>query len=82
MVSIQRSVTGVNRIVALALGLMWLSAGAAALVAAVLYGRWLLAVVAVFALWYAMLWFRVVARSRLLTWSELAAPWRVRKMRP
>ena len=49
--SIQRSVTGVNRIVALALGLMWLSAGAAALVAAVLYGRWLLAVVAVFALW-------------------------------
>ena len=80
--SIQRSVTGVNRIVALALGLMWLSAGAAALVAGVLYGRWLLAVVAACALWYAMLWFRVVARSRLLTWSALAAPWRARKVWP
>ena len=80
--TIQRSVTGANRIVALALGLTWLSAGVAALAAGLLYGRWLLAVLAVFALSYAMLWFRVVARSRLLTWSELAAPWRVRKMRP
>jgi hypothetical protein len=81
-VTIQRSITGANRIVALALGLIWLSAGAAALAAGLLYGRWLLAGVAVFALGYAILWFRVVARSRLLTWSDLAAPWRVRKMRP
>jgi hypothetical protein len=81
-VTIQRSVTGVNRIVALALALVWLSAGTAALVVGLLYGRWLLTVIAVFALWYAILWFRVAARSHLLTWSELAAPWRAGKMRP
>jgi hypothetical protein len=81
-VTIQRSVTGINRIVALVLALVWLGAGTAALVVGLLYGRWLLAVIAVFALWYGILWFRVVARSRLLTWSELAAPWRARKTRP
>jgi len=48
------------------------------MVVGLMYGRWLLGVIAVFALWYAILWFRVAARSRLLTWSELARPWRAR----
>ena len=74
IVAIQRSIAGVNRIVALALACVWLAAGAAGIVLGVVHGRWLFAVMGVFAVWYAILWFRVVARARRLTWSELAAP--------
>jgi hypothetical protein len=48
------------------------------MVVGLMYGRWLLGVIAAFALWYAILWFRVAARSRLLRWSEIARPWRAR----
>jgi hypothetical protein len=75
IVTIQRSVAGINRIVALALAFVWLGAGVAGIVVGFVYDGWLLVVTAGFALWYAILWFRVVARARLLTWSELAAPW-------
>lgn len=44
----------------------------------VAYGRWVLALAALFALWYAALWAHVVARARLLTWKEIAVPWRAR----
>jgi hypothetical protein len=72
----RRGLPGVNRVVALALAAIWLCAGVAGIVVGVAYGRWLLVTFAIFAVWYAVLWFRVVARSRLLTWRELAAPWR------
>jgi hypothetical protein len=76
--AIQRKVAGVNRIVALVLAFVWFGAGMVGMVVGFLYGRWLLAVIGFFALSYSFLWFRVVAHSRLLTWSELAAPWRTR----
>jgi hypothetical protein len=79
--TITRSVTGVNRLVAWALALVWLSGGTAALVFGLAHGRLPLAIIGAFALWYAILWFRVVAHSRLLSWSELVAPWRPRKAR-
>jgi len=75
IVTIRRSVIAVHRIVALALAFVWLGASAAGIALGVVQGRWLFAVIAVFALWHAILWFRVVARARLLTLSELVAPW-------
>ena len=66
---------GVNRAVAVVLAFVWLSAGIAGIVLGVAHGRWVLVAVAVLAISYAGLWFRVVARSRLLTWRELVAPW-------
>jgi len=68
----------INRSVAAVLAVVWACAGAAGLVAAYIYGAWAAAVAAVFALWYAVLWVRVVAQARLLTWSEFATPWRAR----
>jgi len=68
----------INRAVAAMLALIWACAGIAGLVAAYAYGRWLLALAALFALSYAALWTRVVARARLLTWKEIAAPWLAR----
>ena len=68
----------INRLVALILALVWGYAGVVGLVVAYVYGRWVAAVVALFAFCYAVLWVRVVVQARLLTWSEVATPWRAR----
>ena len=68
----------INRAAAAILSLVWACAAIAGLVAAYAYGRWVLALAALFALWYAALWAHVVARARLLTWKEIAVPWRAR----
>ena len=68
----------INRLVAVILALVWACAGVAGLVVAYVYGAWMAAVAAVFALWYAALWVRVVVQARLLAWSEVATPWRAR----
>jgi hypothetical protein len=73
-----RKLGHVNRTIAVILALVWTFSGITGLVAAYVYGRWIIALAALFALWYAVLWARVVARARLLTWSEIAMPWRVR----
>lgn len=69
----------VNRFVALILALVWACAGVLGLVMAYVYGRWVMAIAALLALFYALLWIRVAVKARLLTWSEIAAPWRARK---
>jgi hypothetical protein len=73
-----RRVAGVNRFIALVLAFLWLSAGVAGIAIAIRDGNVLLGFVALFALFYATLWLRVSARSRLLTWTEVAMPWRAR----
>ena len=74
--AIRGKLSSVNRAIALALAVVWLGAGVAGIVLGLIHGRLLLAVLALFAISYAVLWFRVVARSRLLTWRELVVPWR------
>ena len=66
----------VNRAVAALLALVWAGVGIAGLVAAYVQTRWLMGLAALFALCYAALWIRVVARARLLKWSDIAMPWR------
>jgi len=73
-----RKLGSISRLVAVILALVWACAGVAGLVAAYVYGAWMAAVAAVFALWYAALWVRVVVQARLLAWSEVATPWRAR----
>jgi hypothetical protein len=73
-----RKVSGIDRFVAVALALIWGSAGLGGLVVAYCYGRWGLVVLACFAFWYAVVWARVAARARVLTWREFLAPWRAR----
>lgn len=74
----QTKLSRVSRVAAALLAFLWAGAGAAGLVAAYFYGRWLLAALALLALWYAFLWARVAARARLLSWSDAAMPWRAR----
>jgi hypothetical protein len=74
----QRTVTGVNRFVALALAVIWACAGAAGLVLAVLNGLPVLGLLSLFAVGYSVLWLRVFIRSRLLSWNQLLVPWRTR----
>jgi hypothetical protein len=66
----------VNRAIALALAVVWLGAGMVGIVLGLIHGQLLVVVLALFAISYAVLWFRVVARSRLLTWREFVVPWR------
>jgi hypothetical protein len=68
----------INRLVAVILALVWGAAGVAGLVVAYVFGHWVAAVAALFAFWYALLWVWVVVHARLLTWGEIATPWRVR----
>jgi hypothetical protein len=71
----------INRAVAAMLSLVWACAGVVGLVAAYARGRWVLGLAALFALTYATIWAHVVARARLLTWKEIAVPWRGRSER-
>lgn len=68
--------SSINRLVAAFLALVWASAAVAGLVVAYVSGRWVVLMLALFALWYAVLWARVVVQARLLTWSEVATLWR------
>ena len=79
MGSMRAKLGPINRAVAAILSPIWACAGMAGLAAAYASGHWLLALPALFALAYAALWARVVARARLLTWKEIAAPWRARE---
>jgi hypothetical protein len=63
-----------NRAIALALAVIWMGAGAVGIALGLIHGQGLIVVLALFAIWYAVLWFRVGAWSRLLTWRELFAP--------
>jgi len=72
----RNNVRGINRVVALMLATVWFCAGVGGVVLGYLHHPWLLMSIGGFA-WYAVLWFRVVVRSQLLTWRELAVPWRV-----
>ena len=76
--AVRGNLSSADRVVAVALGAVWLGGGISAVALGVMRGQWLLVVVGVGALSYAAAWLRVVARSRLLTWAELAAPWRRR----
>ncbi len=74
--AIRDNLSGVNRTVAWALAFVWLGAGIAGIVFGVGRAQVALAVAGVLAIVYGLLWLRVAARSRLLSWRELIAPWR------
>jgi hypothetical protein len=65
-----------SRLTALLLALVWLGAGLVATALGFLRGNWLLLPVGLFSVVYGVLWLRVVARSRLLSWHEFVVPWR------
>ena len=67
------------RIISALLALVWLGAGFAAIVMAVSTSQWLPGVTGVAALWYGLLWVRVVRLGRQLTLREALMLWRVGK---
>jgi len=71
-----REIVGANRFVALALACAWIAGGAGGIMVAIDATRPWLALLALCAIGYGLVWLRVFAQSRLLTWSEVALPWR------
>ena len=71
-----RTLSSLERVLAVCLSLPWLCGGAFAFYFALIHSRWGIAVAALAALVYGAAWLRVAALSRLLTWAELVAPWR------
>jgi hypothetical protein len=74
-----RTLSRLERTLALALASAWLLGGGAALVLSLREGRWLLAAGALLALVYGAAWVRVAVFARPLSWAELVAPWRPRR---
>jgi hypothetical protein len=72
----RNKVTGCNRAIAFALAAIWLCAGTAGVYAGCARNQIVLAVCGVLAVAYALLWLRVAAHSRLLSWREVVLPWR------
>ena len=70
-------ITGLNRAVAFGLVAVWLCAGGAGVYVGLGLRQFLPVACGVFAIAYALLWLRVAARSRLLSWREIVFPWRV-----
>jgi hypothetical protein len=67
----------VSRIVSGILAIVWLSAGCTAVVLSVGAAPWPLGVAGVLALWYGLLWVRVMRFGKRLTVREALMPWRV-----
>lgn len=65
-----------NRMVALALALIWIIAGLAVVALGLSKGRWLLLPIGTVAVWYGLMWIRVVREGRRLQRSEALRPWR------
>ena len=65
------------RLVSALLALVWLGAGVTAIVIAATTARWLPGVIGIGALWYGLLWLRVVRLGRQLTIREALTPWRI-----
>jgi hypothetical protein len=77
--AVRNKFSSVDRVIALFLGVVWLGMGLAGLVLGMMHGQWIPVALALFAICYGVLWFRVAARSRKLTsWRELIMPWRAR----
>jgi len=76
MIARRSRLGALNRTAALLLALTWFAAGLFALVIGFARGLWLPVVCGVLACGYGIAWSRVVARSRLLGWQDLVAPWR------
>lgn len=65
-----------NRIVALALALIWIIAGIGAVALGLNGRRWMLLLIGMVAIWYGFVWVRVVREARKLQWSEALRAWR------
>ena len=74
--SVQKTVHSINRLVAALLAIIWALVGAVGFIVTVRSGQWWWALLGVCAFWYALVWVRVVAKARLLTWQEATMPWR------
>jgi len=75
--AVRNKLSSVDRVIALSLGVVWLGMGMVAVVLGLIHGQFILVTLALFAIWYGVLWFRVAARSRKLTsWREFIMPWR------
>lgn len=64
------------RTVSALLAAVWLGAGFIAVVIAVTTSRWLLGIIGLAALWYGLLWLRVLRLGRRLTGREALTRWR------
>ena len=67
------------RIVGALLALVWLCAGAAALIAGAASRQWLLSLAGLMAMWYGVVWAFAARQGRRLTTREALAPWRLRR---
>jgi len=65
------------RIISGLLAIVWLCAGFVAIVLGVNMSRWLPVVIGVAAIWYGLVWMRVVRKGRQLTIREALMPWRI-----
>jgi len=75
--AVRNKLSSVDRVIALSLGVVWLGMGMVAVVLGLIHGQLILVTLALFAIWYGVLWFRVAARSSKLTsWREFIMPWR------
>jgi len=75
--AVRNKLSSVDRVIALSLCVIWLGMGVAGLVLGLIHGQFILVALALFAICYGVLWFRVAARSHKLTsWREFIMPWR------
>jgi hypothetical protein len=65
-----------NRILALVLALIWITAGVVAVALGLGKRRWLVSALGAVAIWYGFVWIRVMREGRKLQWSEALRPWR------
>lgn len=65
-----------TRVVAAILAAVWILAGTVCALFAIRDRRWLLLALAILAIWYGLVWLRVVREGRRLRWPEGLLPWR------
>jgi hypothetical protein len=75
---VKRKITfsGVDRVIAMALAVIWIGAALIGAWVGLRHGRWAVLIIGPLGLGYGVLWARAARKGRRLHWRESVLPWR------
>jgi hypothetical protein len=76
VVRYKQTLSAVDRVIALALTLVWIGAGAIGIWFGLRHGSWAGFIIGALAVWYGIVWARVVRKGSRLHWRESIWLWR------
>jgi hypothetical protein len=70
------TISAADRVIAIALALVWIGGSLIGMLVGLRHGLWLVLIIGPLGLWFGILWARVARSGRSLEWREGIWPWR------